>query len=47
MRHRQEMPEVFAKGRDADCVVVSGDLDFDAPTRSGSSSTKGSSSLFA
>jgi len=30
-RHGDEMPEVFDKDGDADCVVVSGDLDFDAP----------------
>lgn len=31
MQHRNAMPEVFTKDGDTDCVVVSGDLDFDAP----------------
>ncbi len=31
MQHRNEVPEVFTKDGDTDCVVVSGDLDFDAP----------------
>ncbi|AZZ51907.1 hypothetical protein [Rathayibacter festucae] len=29
--HRAEMPDVFTKDGDADFVVVSGDVDFDAP----------------
>ena len=31
MRHKTEVPDVFTKDGNADCVVVSGDLDFDAP----------------
>lgn len=29
--HRAKLPDVFTKDGDADCVLVSGDLDFDAP----------------
>jgi hypothetical protein len=29
--HRAEMPDIFTKDGDADFVVVSGDVDFDAP----------------
>jgi hypothetical protein len=29
--HRDAMPDVFSKDGDLDCVVVSGEIDFDAP----------------
>jgi hypothetical protein len=29
--NRELMPDVFARDGDADCVIVTGDLDFDAP----------------
>ena len=31
--HRAAMPDAFTREGDLDCVVVSGDLDFDAPDK--------------
>jgi hypothetical protein len=28
---RSEMPHLFSKDQDEDCIVISGDVDFDAP----------------
>jgi hypothetical protein len=30
-QNQQSMPEIFSKEGDTDCVIVSGDLDFDSP----------------